>query len=66
MWRPFRKAWNMVLIMMDSLVTGTFGEGLNSFQDLGGGRNCPVRLRDDPFLRWFGDLFRFSTDPPSD
>lgn len=56
----------MVLIMMDSLVTGTFGEGLNSFQDLGGGRNCPVRLRDDPFLRWFGDLFRFSTDPPSD
>lgn len=44
------------------LMTGTFGEGQGQPWGLGGGRNLPVKLRDDPVLQQFRGLSRLSTD----
>lgn len=63
MWRLFRKAWNIVLFVTGNFVTGHLGKARDSLREMGGGGDLPIRLRDDPSLRWFSDLFWFSTDP---
>ena len=63
MWRLFRKSWNIILLLMGDLVTGQLGRVRDSLGDVGGGRNLPIGLRDDPSLGWFSDSFWFSTDP---